>query len=172
MSRSRKARLVATLALLPLALAMSGCGKKTKIPSTFEVIGSTTTDEGTFITLRDKGTGCEMISGPNGMMERNERSADGLSVKQRCVMTGEEQPVPGQTPSAGNGQPSFQAVPNPVGTEAQEQAVRDAIRAQTQGAIPPASAPEEPSIPPPRGNTRTTPVAPNDGDGVESQLKN
>lgn len=160
------------------SFALASCGKGPNVPSPFEVIGQSDTSLGRAVVLRDRGTGCEMVAIAGvGIMPRNERSVDGASVKQRCVITGDETPT-----QAGNGtpiqpssgtQPAFQPAPNPVGPDAQEQAVRDAIRAQTQGAIPPAGPEPEaaPSIPPPKGGTKGTPV-PAPEDGVESQLKN
>ena len=160
------------------AVALAGCSSKPALPSNFEVIGKSSTDAGDYYTLRDVGTGCEFVSGPEGMMPRNERSADGMTVKQRCVLTGDEAPV-GPTPGAQQfgaatgqqaaGQPAFTPQGNPVGADAQEEALRAAIREQTQGAIPPAAPSAD--IPPPKGARRAAePEAQGDND-VESQLK-
>lgn len=161
------------------ALALSACSSKPALPSNFEVIGKTSTDAGDIYTVRDIGTGCEFISGDTGLLPRNERSADGTAVKQRCVITGDETPAPanvqqfdqGSTTTTGATQPAFAAQEAPPSSAAQEQAVREAIREQTAGAIPPAAAP---SIPPPRGARRATqPATPaqQPQDGVESQMK-
>lgn len=159
------------------SLALAGCGKAPVVPSPFEVIGRTETNGVTALILRDTGTGCEMVAVPSvGLLPRNERSVDGLSVKQRCVITGDEQPTPANGAAAAaapGGQTStFAPAPNPVGSDAQEQAVREAIRSQAQGAIPPAGPAPAPTIPPPKGVTKTTPADDeDDGGGVESQLK-
>lgn len=155
------------------AAGLAGCNKAKPLPSPLEVIGKSDTTLGDALVLRDRGTGCEILAIKGlGMMPRNERSADGNSVKQRCVITGEEQSVTVNGPVTTGQQPSFTASPNAVGADAQEQAVRDAIREQTQGAIPPA-APAAPTIPPPSGKGQTTAVPrEEDGGGVESQLKN
>ena len=166
-------RITTFLIVAIAATGLAGCNKAKPLPSPLEVIGKSETPLGEALVLRDRGTGCEILAIQGlGMMVRNERSADGNSVKQRCVITGEEQSVTVNGPVTTSQQPSFSASPNPVGSDAQEQAVRDAIREQTQGAIPPA-APAAPAIPPPSGKGQTTAVPrEDDSGGVESQLKN
>lgn len=164
------------------AIALSACSSKPALPSNFEVIGKTSTDAGDIYTVRDGGTGCEFIQSSAGLLPRNERSADGTAVKQRCVITGDEAPAPAgvqqfdqgaQAPSAA--QPAFAPQATQANPDAQEQALREAIREQTAGAIPPAApAAETPAIPPPRGARRPAAqpaTAQPPQDGVESQLK-
>lgn len=171
-------RAATRLTPIALALAATACHRGPDVPSNYEVIGRTDTPAGVVVTLRDTGTGCEFTALSNGgLMPRNERSADGASVKQRCVITGEETSggsasasAPGlqdapTAATASNGQPSF-GPPRAVGEEAQAQAVRDAVRAATEAA-PPAQA--APSIPPPTG--RQSSQAQSADDDVESQLR-
>lgn len=183
-TRDRGARRPAILAVaLAVTFTLAGCSSKPALPSNFEVIGESSTGAGNYYTLRDTGTGCEFIAGPHGMLPRNERSADGVNVKQRCVITGDEPPVttpPGTTQQFGTtpaqtGQPAFAPQGAAAGGDPQEEALRAAIREQAQGAIPPAAAPT-PTIPPPRGARRAAPAAQpqqaaSEDDGVESQLK-
>lgn len=164
---------VSLLASLCLVAAACTPKKDTVVPETFEITGKSTVDGQTLVTARDTGTGCEIIVTPYGVMPRNERSADGLSVKQRCVLTGTEQvSVPTTTVLP----------PDPAQTsvlDKQASAVADAVREAT---LPP---PTVRNIPPPTGGgTKPRAVPPvrrpvpaltetpdGAGDGVESQLK-
>lgn len=178
MNDFRRGRLLAALGAAALLVA---CDNTPNVPSNYEVIGRTETELGTVLTIRDTGTGCEMTMTLEGIIERNERSVDGTTVKQRCVITGDETPVgaaanqaaapTAQTGRADAGQPSFSA-PNPVGSAAQEQAVRDAIREAAGAGIPPASD-AAPAIPPPSGrqSSQQSGAPADDGDDVEAQLK-
>lgn len=156
-----------TAALLS-TIALCGCSEQ-KLPSTFQATSKSTVGSETVYTARDTGTGCEIIITSDGIMPRNERAADGVTVKQRCVVTGDEQPATVvETMSApSSGQPAFAPPPQAATREDVLRAVQGAVRDRQQ-AIPPASAP---AIPPPRGAQRTQQAAPADDGGVESQLK-
>lgn len=150
-------------------IALCGCSEE-KLPSTFQTTSKTTIGGETVYTARDTGTGCEIIVTSDGIMPRNERAADGVTVKQRCVVTGDEQPatvVETTSTANGAGQPAFAPRTQAATREDVLRAVQGAVRDRQQ-TIPPASAP---AIPPPRGPQRQQPVAPADDGGVESQLK-
>lgn len=163
------------LAITALA-ALTSCGKDKapEIPSVFEVTGKTVINGETIVTARDTGTGCEVIITPNGVMPRNERSVDGASVKQRCVLTGtESSAAPGVTTTTIPADPAQTSA-----MDSQAAAVADTVRE----AIAPAPTARE--IPPPAGKgtkpravplpTRPAPrpTAPAPADGVETQMKN
>lgn len=173
----RHARTHATTAVLTLgalALAAAACtpSKAPVVPETFEITGRTVIDGQIYITARDTGTGCEIIITSSGIMPRNERSADGATVKQRCVLTGSEQVTAPTTTIL---------PPDPAQTsviDSQASAVAEAVR---QATLPP---PTARNIPPPSGGgtkpravppaKRPAPAPPDTGDtadGVESQLK-
>lgn len=148
-----KTRIIISAAIA--ALTLTGCGKEKTFPANFEVIGKTGISGDNLLTLRDTGTGCEWVYQPSGILSpRNERSADGNTVKQRCVPLGGEQAAvvtttvrtaPPAAAGFGSSSPS------------QEDAVRDAVRSQSM------TSPVAPEIPPPTGMP---------DDGVESQMKN
>lgn len=156
--------IIAVLAV-NLAAGCSDPNSNKKIPSPFEIIGQSTVSSARIYAVRDKGTGCEFIFTEKGaMIPRYERSADGTSVKQRCVMTGEEETPAGGAPVIMEMKEAGAVPVNPVGPEAQEQALRDAIRAETEAAA------KRNSIPPPTAPGNATSV-PKREDGIESQLK-
>lgn len=153
-------------------LLLSSCGqaKEPAVPIGFEITSKTEINGYTVLTARDTGTGCEIIFSTAGIMPRNERSADGASVKQRCVLTGSETPMA----------PTTTMLPaNPAQTSAmdsQAAAVAEAVRDAT-------GTPGTGTIPPPAGNgtkpkdvpaqpKQTPTIPPPAEDGVESQLKN
>lgn len=158
-----------TITTLLLATALCGCSNE-KLPATFQATGKSTIGGQNIYTARDTGTGCEIVITPNGVIARNERAADGTTIKQRCVTTGDEQAAPTvvTTTTGVPAQAAFAPAERPASQADVVRAAQDAVRAQQQ-AIPPASAPV---IPPPKGAQRTQPATPaDDGDGVESQLK-
>lgn len=156
--------IIAVLAV-NLAAGCSDPNSSKKIPSPFEIIGQSSLSSYKIYAVRDKGTGCEFVLTDRGaMIPRYERSADGTSVKQRCVMTGEEETPAGGAPVIMEMKEAGAMPVNPVGAEAQEQALRDAIRAETEAAA------KRNSIPPPTAPGNATSV-PKREDGIESQLK-
>lgn len=143
-------------------VALSACGDpEPEVPIGFELTSRTVINNHAVITVRDIGTGCEIIISQTGIMPRNERSVDGATVKQRCVLTGTEQPMPATTT----------VLPaNPAQTsamDAEAAAVADAVREATT------PAPNAGNIPPPSGEGAAPREVPaDDEDGIESQLKN
>lgn len=144
-------RLMVMLTLASPFVMISGCKKQVELKSDYEVIGKTEVENlGTLVTLRDRGTGCEIIMSVDALMPRNERSSDGTSVKQRCVATGNElEPAstgqndkPSSAPETSNGDaPSF--VP-PQDQQAQEEAIRKVVQEEARKAL------EDKKIPPPK----------------------
>jgi len=164
MTRHILVRLALAACAIP-TLTLAACSDGAKLPADFEVIGKSELAGTTIYTARDTGTGCEILVTDRGVLTRNERGADGVTVKQRCVLTGDETPVTTVTTNPAGGQASFAPMLPPKTAATREDVVQAAQNAlQTQ--IPPASAP---TIPPPRGSTR--PRTAETEDGVESQLK-
>lgn len=176
MNASMRCAALITAALSVVAL--SACTSKPDLPSSFEVIGKTSSAAGDMFVVRDTGTGCEWIVTSRGLMPRNERSTDGTSIKQRCLTLGGE-----ETPAtmAQDTIPSMPTTVTPApgaipGATAQDQA---AIQAEVQRRLATTPTPQAaPAIPPPRGARKAkprdaapAPAASPGEDGVESQMK-